>query len=153
MKQFKEAEALLHDVIIGNQPEDAAAQAPAYNTLGDCLRVTNRPTDALFAYLHTDLLYSKSKEEHPRALHHIVELYRQLKQDGHADEVAQRLEARVSTQFLGLCAVGRSVDLRILLIPVKFPREGNHAAQRFACFRLGRSPSAHTVRRCRGKAL
>ena len=92
MKQFKEAEALLHDVIGGNQPEDAAAQAPAYNTLGDCLRAANRPTDALFAYLHTDLLYSKSKEEHPRALHHIVELYRQLKQDGHADEVAQRLK-------------------------------------------------------------
>jgi tetratricopeptide (TPR) repeat protein len=91
MKQFKEAEALLHGVILANQPEDAAAQAPAYNTLGDCLRAANRPTDALFAYLHTDLLYSKSKEEHPRALHHISDLYRVLKQDGHADEVAQRL--------------------------------------------------------------
>ena len=92
MKQFKEAESLLHEVILGNPPEDAAAQAPAYNTLGDCLRAANRPKDALFAYLHTDLLYSKSKEEHPRALHHIAELYRVLKQDGHADEVAQRLK-------------------------------------------------------------
>ena len=92
MKQFKEAESLLHEVILGNPPEDAAAQAPAYNTLGDCLRAANRPTEALFAYLHTDLLYSKSKEEHPRALHHIVELYHLLKQDGHADEVAQRLK-------------------------------------------------------------
>ena len=92
MKQFKEAESLLREVILGNPPEDAAAQAPAYNTLGDCLRAANRPKDALFAYLHTDLLYSKSKEEHPRALHHIVELYRLLKQDGHADEVAQRLK-------------------------------------------------------------
>jgi tetratricopeptide (TPR) repeat protein len=91
LKQFKEAEALLHQVIEGNPPEDAAAQAPAYNTLGDCLRAANRPKDALFAYLHTDLLYSKSKEEHPRALYHIVELYHQLKQDGHADEYAQRL--------------------------------------------------------------
>ena len=92
MKQFKEAETLLHEVIQGNPPEDAAAQAPAYNTLGDCLRAANRPKDALFAYLHTDLLYSKAKEEHPRALHHIAELYRVLKQDGHADEVAQRLK-------------------------------------------------------------
>ena len=92
MKQFKEAETLLREVIQANPPEDAAAQAPAYNTLGDCLRAANRPKDALFAYLHTDLLYSKDKEEHPRALHQIVELFRQLKQDGRADEFAQRLK-------------------------------------------------------------
>ena len=48
--------------------EDVPAQAAAYNTLGDCLRAANRPKDALLAYLHTDLLYSKDKEEHPRAL-------------------------------------------------------------------------------------
>jgi len=87
-KQFKEAETLVREVIQGSPPEDAAAQAPAYNTLGDCLRAANRPKDALFAYLHTDLLYSKDKEEHPRALHQIVELYRLLKQDGRADEFA-----------------------------------------------------------------
>ena len=92
LKQFKEAETLLQELIMASPPEDAAAQAPAYNTLGDCLRAANRPKDALFAYLHTDLLYSKSKEEHPRALHHIALLYRQLKQDGHADEFAQRLK-------------------------------------------------------------
>jgi tetratricopeptide (TPR) repeat protein len=91
-KQYSEAETLLHEVIQGNAPEDAAAQAPAYNTLGDCLRAANRPKDALFAYLHTDLLYSKDKSEHPRALHQIVELYRLLKQDGRADEFAQRLK-------------------------------------------------------------
>ena len=71
LKQFTEAETLLHEVIEATPPEDAAAQAPAYNTLGDCLRAANRPKDALFAYLHTDLLYSKDKEEHPRALHQI----------------------------------------------------------------------------------
>jgi tetratricopeptide (TPR) repeat protein len=91
-KHFKEAETLLQEVIQGNPPEDAAAQAPAYNTLGDCLRAANRPKDALLAYLHNDLLYSKDKEEHPRALHNIVELFRQLKQDGRADEFAQRLK-------------------------------------------------------------
>ena len=64
-KKFKEAETLLHEVIQGNPPEDAAAQSAAYNTLGDCLRAANRPKDALLAYLHTDLLYSKDKEEHP----------------------------------------------------------------------------------------
>jgi tetratricopeptide (TPR) repeat protein len=92
MKQFKEAETLVRQVIQGNPPEDAAAQAPAYNTLGDCLRAANRPKDALIAYLHTDLLYSKDKEEHPRALHQIATLFRQLKQDGRADEFVKRLK-------------------------------------------------------------
>ena len=92
MKKYKEAEALVREVIQANPPEDAAAQAPAYNTLGDCLRAANRPKDALIAYLHTDLLYSKDKEEHPRALHAISAMYRVLKQDARADEFAQRLK-------------------------------------------------------------
>jgi len=92
MKQFKQAETLLREVIQANPPEDAAAQAPAYNTLGDCLRAANRPKDALIAYLHTDLLYSKDKEEHPRALHQIAALFRELKQDGRANDFAQRLK-------------------------------------------------------------
>jgi tetratricopeptide (TPR) repeat protein len=91
-KRYSEAETLLQEVIQSNPPEDAAAQAPAYNTLGDCLRAANRPKEALFAYLHTDLLYSKDKEEHPRALHRIAELYRALNQQARADEFAQRLK-------------------------------------------------------------
>jgi tetratricopeptide (TPR) repeat protein len=92
MKQFAQAETLLREVIDANPPEDAAAQAPAYNTLGDCLRAANRPKDALNAYLHTDLLYSKNKEEHPRALYQIAALFRELRQDGRANESAQRLK-------------------------------------------------------------
>jgi TolA-binding protein len=89
--QFKEAESLVRQVIQAAPPEDYTAQSAAYNTLGDCLKAANRPKDALLAYLHTDLLYSKDKEEHPRALHNIEKLFRQLKQDGRADEYAQRL--------------------------------------------------------------
>jgi hypothetical protein len=92
MKKFPEAETLLREVIQANPPEDAEAQAPAYNTLGDCLRAANRPKDALIAYLHTDVLYSKDKEEHPRALHGISAMFRALKQDARADEFAQRLK-------------------------------------------------------------
>ena len=91
-KKYKEAEALVREVILENPAEDAASQAPAYNTLGDCLRAANRHKDALIAYLHTDMLYSKDREEHPRALHGITTAYRQLKQDARADEYAQRLK-------------------------------------------------------------
>ncbi len=92
MKKFKEAETLVREVILASPPEDADAQAPAYNTLGDCLRAANHPKEALLAYLHTDLLYSKDKAEHPRALHWIASLFRQIKQDAKADEFALRLK-------------------------------------------------------------
>jgi tetratricopeptide (TPR) repeat protein len=91
MKKFKEAETLVRQVIQAAPAEDVPAQAAAYNTLGDCLRAANRPKDALLAYLHTDLLYGKDKEQHPRALRQIERLFRQLKQDGRADEYVQRL--------------------------------------------------------------
>ncbi len=92
LKDYKLAESLAREVILESPPEDAEAQAPAYNTLGDCLRAANRPKDALLAYLHTDLLYGKDRVEHPRALHQIEVLFRQLKQDSRADEFAQRLK-------------------------------------------------------------
>lgn len=91
MKKYKEAEALVRQVIAAAPAEDVAAQSAACNTLGDCLRADNRPKEALLAYLHTDLLYSKDKQEHPRALFNIEKLFRLLKQDGRADEYAQRL--------------------------------------------------------------
>jgi tetratricopeptide (TPR) repeat protein len=92
LKKYKEAEALVREAITDSPAEDATAQAAAYNTLGDCFRAANRPKDALLAYLHTDLLYAKNKEEHPRALYQIQALFRELKQDGRADEFAQRLK-------------------------------------------------------------
>jgi tetratricopeptide (TPR) repeat protein len=92
LQKYKEAEALLREAIAASPAEDAVAQAAAYNTLGDCFRAANRPKDALIAYLHTDLLYAKNKEEHPRALYQIQATFRQLKQDGRADEFAQRLK-------------------------------------------------------------
>jgi tetratricopeptide (TPR) repeat protein len=91
LKKFSDAEVLVRQVIQAAPTEDAATQAAAYNALGDCLRAANRPKDALLAYLHTDLLYSKDRQEHPRALFQIEKLFRSLKQDGRADEYAQRL--------------------------------------------------------------
>jgi tetratricopeptide (TPR) repeat protein len=88
LKKYKEAENLVRQVIAAAPAEDAAAQSAACNTLGDCLRADNRPKEALLAYLHTDLLYSKDKQEHPRALFHIEKLFRQLKHDSRADEYA-----------------------------------------------------------------
>jgi len=91
LKKYAEAEAEARAVTKAVPAEDVAAQSAAYNTLGDCLRAAGKPKDALIAYLHTDVLYSKDKGQHPRALAAISQLWRELKNEGRADEVLQRL--------------------------------------------------------------
>ena len=91
LKKFTEAETDVRAVIKATPAEDVPAQSAAYNTLGDCLRAAGRPKDALLAFLHTDVLYSKDKEQHPRALAQIAQLWRELKRDDRADEVLHRL--------------------------------------------------------------
>ena len=92
LKKYADAETEVRSVIKALPPEDIAAMASAYNTLGDCLKAADRPKDALIAYLHTDLLYAKDKEQHPRALAQIVPLWRILKRDDRADETLARLK-------------------------------------------------------------
>ncbi len=90
-KKFADAEATVRGVIKASSTEDAATQAAAYNTLGDCLRAAGKPKDALYAYLHTDLLYGKEKEQHARALAQIAQLWRVLKREDRAEEIRERL--------------------------------------------------------------
>jgi len=92
LKKFPEAEAIVRSVIKAAPPEDATTQAIAHNTLGDCLRAAGKSKEALYAYLHTDLLFSKDKEEHARALGQIAQLWRELKRPDRADETAERLK-------------------------------------------------------------
>lgn len=92
LKMFDQAETLVKEVIKQSPPEAAETQAVAHNTLGDCLRAANRPKDALFAYLQTDILYDKNKEQHARALSEIAQLWSVLKQDGRAAETTERLK-------------------------------------------------------------
>ena len=92
LKKYADAETEVRSVIKALPPEEVAAMSAAYNTLGDCLRAAGRPKDALIAYLHTDVLYSKDKEQHPRALAQMVPLWRELKRDDRADETLARLK-------------------------------------------------------------
>jgi tetratricopeptide (TPR) repeat protein len=91
LKKYAEAETEAKAVIKALPPEDVQGQALAYNTLGDCLRAADKPKDALKAYLHTDILFFKDKEQHPRALANIARLWREIKRDDRADEVEQKL--------------------------------------------------------------
>jgi tetratricopeptide (TPR) repeat protein len=90
--KFEEAESLVREVIAASPAEDVAAQSAAYNTLGDCLVAAKRHRDAVLAYLHTDLLYAKDKEEHPRALYQLSRMFREIGNTVRAEEYAQRLK-------------------------------------------------------------
>lgn len=75
--------------------EDAALQATGYNTLGRCYEAAGKPLDALFAYLHTDLLFSGDPETHAEALSRLAVLWRE---NGKPDEAREAL-ARLRRQY------------------------------------------------------
>ncbi len=91
-KKFDDALATVQEVIKESPPEAVDVQAVAHNTLGDCFRAAGRPKDALIAYLQTDILFDKDKEQHPRALAMLEQLFRELKVDVRADEIHDRLK-------------------------------------------------------------
>jgi tetratricopeptide (TPR) repeat protein len=90
-QKYDEAAAAVRQVIEQSPAEDDRVQALAHNTLGDAYRAAGRPKDALLEYLKTDILYDGNKEQHPRALAQIAQLWRELKQDARADETIEKL--------------------------------------------------------------
>jgi tetratricopeptide (TPR) repeat protein len=92
LKKYTEAEAAISAVIKASGAEDAATLASAYNALGDSYRAAGNTRKAIEAYLHTDLLFSKEKDEHARALANLVPLWRELKRDDRAEETLERLK-------------------------------------------------------------
>lgn len=92
LKRYDEATQAVQAIIEAADPEDAETLAPAYNTLGDCLRAAGKPRDALFAYLNTDILYPGPADDHARALASIAQLWRMLNQNERANRVVERLQ-------------------------------------------------------------
>ncbi len=110
LRKFGEAESLLNAVIKASPAEDAATQAAAHNSLGDCLKAAGRPKEALYAYLHTDLLFSKEKDEHARALAQLAQLWKdpQLNRPDRAEEALERLKQEYPrSHFLSGASSGR----------------------------------------------
>jgi len=66
---------MLETVIRDNDSKDSALFAKTYNGLGNCYLKTNRPKDALLAFLHVDLLFNADGEAHAEALFHLSKLW------------------------------------------------------------------------------
>ncbi|MEM6330018.1 MAG: tetratricopeptide repeat protein [Planctomycetota bacterium] len=88
---------LVQQVLRGADPTEARLLARAYNTLGACYREGGKAKDALFAYLHVDLLFASVPESHAEALYHLTDLWRQAGKPKEAQEARARLEQRYAS--------------------------------------------------------
>ena len=69
-------------------------QAQAYNTLGTALRKAGKPQDALLAFLHVDVLYFASAEDHAEALANLAQLWNEVQKPERAAQALQTLKTR-----------------------------------------------------------
>lgn len=76
--QHEEGIQIVEQVIARGDPSDIALFANAYNTLGRCYLASNKPKDALLAYLHTDILFYGDPESHAEALAALDKLWTQV---------------------------------------------------------------------------
>ncbi|MGD0899518.1 MAG: hypothetical protein ABR915_16925 [Thermoguttaceae bacterium] len=89
--KLDEAIKSLENIIANADADDADLHALAYNALGTTLRQARKPQEALFAFLHVDLLYSSNGESHAEALANLEQLFNELHKPEHAHRVRQTL--------------------------------------------------------------
>jgi tetratricopeptide (TPR) repeat protein len=81
----------VEQVIQNADPENGDLLAKAYNALGACYNQSGHPKKALYAYLHTDLLYGRSAQEHAEALAKLIPLWESVGQEGEARRARETL--------------------------------------------------------------
>ncbi len=93
-KKLPEATEMIENVIKQADSEDAELLADAYNALGASYRASDRPKDALLAFLHVDLVYRSSPQHHIEALQNLVELWNERQMPERSAEAARELRDR-----------------------------------------------------------
>ncbi|MCP4944683.1 MAG: tetratricopeptide repeat protein [Planctomycetaceae bacterium] len=84
----------LEKLIAENDTADTELFGRAYNALGDCLQRSNKPKDALMAYLHVDILFYGDSETHAEALYHLSKLWQVAKNQDRAAVAGNLLKQR-----------------------------------------------------------
>jgi tetratricopeptide (TPR) repeat protein len=85
---------IVEDIVARGDPSDIALFARAYNTMGQCYLKSNKPKDALLAYLHTDILFYGDPESHAEALYHLDKLWQQVDRPERALQARKLLQQR-----------------------------------------------------------
>ena len=81
-----EAIKSVEEIIAKADPENVELHARAYNILGNAYRGAGKKKEALLAFLHVDLLYSKFPDQHAEALANLATLWTEVDK---ADRAAQ----------------------------------------------------------------
>jgi tetratricopeptide (TPR) repeat protein len=92
--QIDEAVASLNEVISKASESETQTLAAAWILKGDCLRTKNLPKDALWAYLHVDVLYPSEPAAHAEALFRLAALWAPAGHPDRADEAMARLTSK-----------------------------------------------------------
>ena len=93
-KKLPEATAMIEKVIKQADSENNELLAEAYNALGSSYRASERPKDALLAFLHVDLVYFNSPQNHIEALQNLVQLWNEQQMPERSSEAARVLRER-----------------------------------------------------------
>lgn len=86
---------VVRDAIRSADEREVATLAAGYNALGRCYEAADQRKDALFAYLHTDLLFNSDPATHAEALAHLGPLWL----DAGKSDAARDASARLKRQY------------------------------------------------------
>jgi tetratricopeptide (TPR) repeat protein len=89
-----DATAMIEKIIQEADPQQKELNARAYNALGNCYEKGNKSKDALFAFLHVDVLYGTVPDAHAEALSHLVTLWKVIGQDDRSREARETLQQK-----------------------------------------------------------
>ncbi len=89
-----EAVKLVDEIIVAAGPEQTRLLARAYNAKGTALRKAGKANDALLAFLHVDVLYFSSPEDHAEALANLAQLWGEVHKPQRALQAKQILKQR-----------------------------------------------------------
>jgi tetratricopeptide (TPR) repeat protein len=88
--KLPEAVAQLEGIIAKTTDKDL--KALAYNALGDCYRLNNRPKEALWPYLRVDVIYHQDRQQHIKAMGELAKLFEEQGDTARAKEYRNKLK-------------------------------------------------------------
>lgn len=92
--QVDDAVKSIEKIIQDADPQQKELHARAYNALGTCYEKANKNKEALFAFLHVDVLYNTVPDAHAEALANLVTLWKAIGQDDRSRESKELLQQR-----------------------------------------------------------
>ena len=88
---------LVETVIRDADPADEQLLAEAYNAQGSCYVQAGKAKEALFAFLHVDLMFANSPEAHAEALYNLAPLWEKAGKPQEARAARQTLKERYAS--------------------------------------------------------